>query len=152
MNRRTIFALCAACLSVFTPVSSTAGDFPKGSPDFERSYAAALKKAKESGKPLVVVFSATWCPPCQSNKKNVYPSEPVKVFHDKFIWAYLDTDDETSAKTAKEFGVSGIPHIQFVDKDGKSIDKMVGGSSPEEFAKTLTGILAKIKGATSAGK
>ena len=33
-------------------------------------------------------------------KKSVYPSDAVKPLHDKFVWAYLDTDDEDNAKIA----------------------------------------------------
>ena len=76
-------------------------------------------------------------------KKKVYPSEAVKGFHDKFIWAYLDADEAANEKPMKDFGVSGIPHIEFLGTDGKSVGKQVGGSSPEDFAKKLDGVLKK---------
>lgn len=121
-----------------------ASDFPKGSPKFEDSYRSAMNDAKKTGKPVVLVFSASWCPPCQVMKKSVYPSEAVKPFHDKFIWAYLDVDDNSTEKAAKQYGVNGIPHIEFVDAEGKAvIEKQVGSSSPEAFAKRLTEVLAK---------
>lgn len=132
----TTLGLVAAGLN-----TASAKDFPKGSPKFETRYSTALKKAEKEGKPLLVVFSAVWCGPCQANKKDVYPSEAVKPYHDKFVWVYLDTDEQRNAKIAQEFGVTGIPHIQFLDKDGKSIGKTIGGTTPEGFAKTLAGIL-----------
>ncbi len=73
----------------------------------------------------------------------MYPSEAVKAFHDKFVWAYLDVDDSGNNRAAEKAGVSGIPHIQFLDSEGNEIGKQVGGTSPEAFAKTLEGILAK---------
>jgi thioredoxin-like negative regulator of GroEL len=96
-----------------------------------------------AGKPLVVVFSAPWCPPCQANKKTVYPNDQVKPYHDKFVWVYLDTDVKKNAAAAKQFSVSGIPHIEFVSKDGTSIDKKIGGTNPRSFAKTLKKVLRK---------
>ncbi|MEM8954454.1 MAG: thioredoxin family protein [Verrucomicrobiota bacterium] len=125
--------------------SVMAGEFPDGSPDFETDYDKALASAKEAGKPLLVVFSASWCPPCQANKQNVYPSDAVKKYHDKFVWAYLDTDKANNGEVARSFGVSGIPHIQFVSSDGKPLDSTVGGTSPELFAKQLDGVLEKAK-------
>jgi thiol:disulfide interchange protein len=152
MNRRFLLAMASVALAgVFaTRPSLAAGhDFPDGSPKFETKYKSALAEAKKTGKPVIVVFSASWCGPCQANKKNVYPSDAVKPYHDKFVWAYLDTDEKANAKAAEEFGVSGIPHIQFLDKNGKSIDKQVGGTSPDAFAKKLEAVLAKAGSAPS---
>jgi len=122
-----------------------ASDFPKGSPAFKDSSTSAISAAKKSGKPIIMVFSAAWCPPCQMMKKEVYPSAEVKAFHDKFIWAYLDVDDERNEEIASKFGVQGIPHIEFLDSSGKEIDKQIGANSPEDFAKTLSSVLAKVK-------
>jgi thiol:disulfide interchange protein len=145
MNRRSLFTLAAAAVAglFIATTSFGAHDFPPGSPKFETKYKSALAEAKKTGKPIIAVFSAVWCGPCQANKKNVYPSEAVKPYHDKFVWAYLDADDAGNKKVMEEFKVSGIPHIQFLDKDGKSIDKQVGASTPEAFAKKLEGVLAK---------
>ena len=122
-----------------------ASDFPNGSPEFKDSSTYALSAAKKSGKPVVMVFSAAWCGPCQTMKKEVYPSAAVKAFHDKFIWAYLDIDDERNERVSKKFGVSSIPHIEFLNAEGKEIDKQIGSNSPEDFAKTLESVLAKVK-------
>lgn len=126
--------------------ASSAADFPKGSPAFEHKLSEALSKAKAEGKPVIAVFSAVWCGPCQMMKKDVYPSREVKKFHDKFVWAYLDTDDSANSADATKYGVSGIPHIQFLDAEGKPVDKQVGSSSPDEFAKTLKDVLKKAGG------
>ena len=135
--------LALATLTLALP--ALAGDFPKGSPNFAHSYADAMSAAKASGKPVILVFSAVWCPPCQAMKKGVYPSDDVKAYHDKFVWAYLDVDEASNEAAARQFGVEGIPHIQFLSADGKALDKQVGGSSSKEFAGTLATIL-KISG------
>jgi thiol:disulfide interchange protein len=151
MNRRSIFALAAAAvagLSVATYTYAAGHDFPAGSPKFETKYKSALAEAKKTGKPIIAVFSATWCGPCQNAKKTVYPSEAVKPYHDKFVWVYLDVDEAGNKKAAEEYGVSSIPHIQFISKDGKALSKQVGAPSPEGFAKLLEGVLAKAGPAT----
>ncbi len=132
-----------ALAAIFAATTSFAADFPKGSPKFETSLKSALSEAEKTGKPVIAVFSAVWCGPCQDMKKNVYPSDAVKAYHDKFVWAYLDTDEASNAKAGEKYGVSGIPHIQFLDKSGKALDKQVGSSSAEDFAKTLEGVLSK---------
>jgi thioredoxin-like negative regulator of GroEL len=149
---KTLTRSLALALAVLAACSvALASDFPKGSPKFEDSLRAALSDAKKNGKPVVAVFSAVWCGPCQTMKNNVYPSDAVKAYHDKFNWAYLDTDNNRNARDGEKFGVSGIPHIQFLDAAGKPIDKQVGSSSPEAFAQTLEGVLKKAgAGATAA--
>jgi len=121
-----------------------AADFPNGSPKFITSYAAALKASIESGKPVVLIFSSAWCPPCQANKHNVYPSPAVQPFHDKFVSACLDTDQDANVSAMQKFGVTGIPHIQFLDKTGKSLGSAIGGTTPDEFASLLQATLKKV--------
>lgn len=138
--KKTILLALAAATSL-----ALASDFPNGSPDFKNSSSTALSAAKKSGKPVILVFSAAWCPPCQAMKHDVYPSDAVKPLQDKFVWAYLDVDDERNGAAASKYGVNGIPHIEFLNADGKEIDKQIGGTSPEVFAKTLESVLAKAK-------
>ena len=135
--------LAVAALAVTS--FSLASDFPEGSPTFVSTLAEAKTKAAAEGKPVIAVYSAVWCPPCQAMKKNVYPSKEVKKFHDKFVWAYIDTDEKSNGPDAEKAGVTGIPHIQFLDKDGKEIGKQVGGTSPDDFVKTLEKMLKKAK-------
>ncbi len=127
-----------------------AADFPKGSPKFESVLGTALSKAKKENKPVIAIFSAVWCPPCQAMKHDVYPSDAVKPYHDKFVWAYLDADASSNQAAMKKFDVSGIPHIEFLNQDGKSLGKQVGSSSADSFAKTLKDILKKEGAATTA--
>jgi thiol:disulfide interchange protein len=137
------FAACAALIICSVP-AARAADFPEGSPGFKTSLPAALKEAKKEGKPVIAIYSAVWCGPCQQMKHKVYPSAQVKPFHDKFVWAYLDADDEkANAADMQKFGVEGIPHIQFLSSSGKPIDKQIGSSSPEEFVEKLQSVLKK---------
>ncbi|TDU64612.1 thioredoxin-related protein [Prosthecobacter fusiformis] len=122
-----------------------AADFPEGSPKFGTDYNAALEQAKKENKPVILVFSAAWCGPCQSMKKTVYPSKEVTPLHDKFVWAYLDIDQEANSTAATKYNVEGIPHIQFVGADGKDLGNQVGSSSSPEFAGTLEKVLSKTK-------
>lgn len=136
--KKTILLILAAATSL-----TLASDFPKGSPDFKDTTATAMSAAKKSGKPVILVFSAAWCPPCQTMKRDVYPSAEVKAFHDKFVWAYIDIDDPRNESAATKYGVNSIPHIEFLSAEGKEISKQIGGTSSKDFAKTLQNVLAK---------
>jgi thioredoxin-related protein len=139
--------LTIIALALGATTSAIAGDFPEGSPAFEHKLADALSKAKKEDKPVIAIFSAVWCGPCQTMKKNVYPSSQVKPYHSKFVWAYIDADEKGNAADMSKFNVTGIPHLEILDKDGKSIGKQIGSSSPADFVKTLEGALKKAGGA-----
>lgn len=141
-----LFTLLTAALTLATCAMAeapAAHEFPKGSPKFGTSYKAALEQAKKEHKPAILVFSASWCGPCQAMKKNVYPSKEVTPLHDKFVWAYLDADQEENAAPMKKYGVEGIPHIQFVSADGKPLGNQIGSTTPEDFVGTLNTVLKK---------
>ncbi len=142
MKTRSFLGLALSAICAL-PFSASAGEFPKGSPEFIINYDELLAKQKETGKPAVIIFSATWCSPCQVMKNKVYPSAAVKPFHDKFLWAYLDADDPLNKKAQEKYAVSGIPHIEFLNPAGKSIGQQEGSRSPKDFSKKLEEILAK---------
>lgn len=142
MKTRSFLVLIASTFACGL-MQSPAADFPAGSPAFITNFQKLQALQKSTGKPAVVVFSAVWCGPCQTMKKQVYPSAEVKPYHDKFLWVYLDADDASNKKAMEKFGVQGIPHIEFLDATGKSLQKQVGSVAPEAFAKILEETLAK---------
>lgn len=138
--KKLIALLAAACL-----LPAFAADFPKGSPKFGTDYQAALAASKKENKPAILVFSASWCGPCQQMKKAVYPSKEVAALHDQFVWAYLDVDVEANAAAAQKYGVQGIPHVQFIGANGKALGSQVGSVPAADFAGTLNQVLEKTR-------
>lgn len=137
--KTVLLLLASAALTVCLHAS----DFPSGSPKFATSADTVMAAAKTNGKPTIMVFSASWCGPCQEMKKDVYPSAAVKPFHDQFNWAYLDIDVAANTKLFESHKLESVPHLLFLDATGKTIDQQEGGSTPDEFAKKLTQVLKK---------
>ncbi len=125
-----LLALAWACYQVWGPVKGR-------EPAFLADPLSAKERAKRTGKPLVLVFSASWCGPCVYMKKRVYPSEEVQPFHEKFLWAYVDVDSPENRPLAAAAGVTGIPHIQLFSASGVDLGSVIGQCSAEEFAATL---------------
>jgi len=92
-----------------------------------------------TGKPLIVEFWATWCPPCRESIPHL--NQLYKKFHDKGLQAVGITDEDAATvraftkdvpidypvgfdragKYSAQFGITGIPHALLVDKGGKII-------------------------------
>jgi thiol-disulfide isomerase/thioredoxin len=104
-------------------------------PDLKLEYLQG--KPEIAGKPLILEFWATWCPPCRKSiphLNEIYSKNKDKglviigVTNEKrsVVEKFLkDTKMEyfpaIDAKLGSTFGVSGIPHAVLVDKTGKII-------------------------------
>ena len=97
------------------------------------------KKPDTDGKPMIVEFWATWCPPCRESIPHL--NEIYAKYKDKGLQVVGITDEDRAkimkfekevpieysvgldngGKYAKPFGIQGIPHAVLVDKSGKVV-------------------------------
>jgi thioredoxin 1 len=89
----------------------------------------------ESDAPVVVDFTAAWCPPCRvmSPILDELAEERPDV---RFV--KLDVDDNT--ETAVRYGVLSMPTFM-VFRDGEPVLKLVGARSKRRFADELAAVL-----------
>lgn len=89
-----------------------------------------------SAAPVMVDFYADWCGPCKMLAPLV--DELAKEYEGKAKIFKLNVDE--SMDTAQTYGVMSIPTLIFF-KDGKEVDRTVGGLSKEALEERLKALL-----------
>lgn len=78
-----------------------------------------LSSSVETGKPVLLVFTASWCPPCQVMKHEVWTDPTVRQMADsEYHPVLLDIDLEESYPAAEKYHVESIPTILVLDSKG----------------------------------
>jgi thiol-disulfide isomerase/thioredoxin len=83
---------------------------------------AALAEADRRGLPVLVDFSATWCPPCIAMQHDVWPDAEVgRLIEARVVPVMIDVDRDP--RTAERFEVTGVPTILVLDADGRVLQQ-----------------------------
>lgn len=111
-------------------------------PGWADGMPAGQAVAAERDKPMVVLFTAGWCPPCQALKKNVLTRGEVRsALQADFVPVQIDLTDTSSdnpnAAVAQRYGVSGIPAVIAMSPEGEPIEAYTGRHTPEGFTAWL---------------
>jgi thiol:disulfide interchange protein len=101
------------------------------------SYGDALARARQEGKPVLLIFTAPWCGPCQKMKNEVYPSAPVQAVAGRLVWHTVDVDQRENQALARQHGVRSIPTLVIIDAEGQVKARITGGRSPRDLAEWL---------------
>lgn len=90
-------------------------------------YTTAFEKAQVGDKPLLVLVTATWCPPCQAMKNTTIPQLMQKDAFKNCHFAAVDFDAEHDIAMQLTEG-KGVPQlIMFEKRDGKWIRRRIAG-------------------------
>jgi thiol-disulfide isomerase/thioredoxin len=112
---------------------------------WEHRLEDALKKAKSSGKPVMIDFWADWCGWCHRLDQTTYVDpEVTRIVGSDFIALKIDTEaGKRSADIATKYGVQSLPTIAFISPTGRPIDRVSGFQGPGPFPRTLETVRAK---------
>ena len=113
---------------------------PRGFPTLD----AALARAKEENKPIVIDFNAEWCVPCRKMEKVTFADARVKALLERCVFLSVDTDRQP--ELSKRLGVVGLPDIRFALPDGRIVRTLRGFKDAETFARELDQLLSRVEG------
>ena len=101
-------------------------------------YASAQQLASDSGKPMLLFFTADWCVPCRIMKRQVLADEEVmKVINAQLVPIMLYQDEPGNDELFSRYNVQGTPITIVTDAMGNVLTYAVGGISKIEFLELI---------------
>jgi thioredoxin-like negative regulator of GroEL len=112
---------------------------------WEHRLEDALKKARASGKPVLIDFWAEWCGWCHRLDQTTYADpEVARLMTTEFVPLKIDTEaGKRSTEIAYKYNVQSLPTIAFISPSGRLIDRVSGFQGPGPFPRTLQAVKAK---------
>lgn len=157
INRFNLFILPILCIlpgcwaSPANPTSPSKHT-PSPSPDqlcseipFLTEYSEAVEIAKQWNKPILLVFTASWCPFSQQMLQHTFRDPEVVRLSKQFVCVQIDI--EKTPQLVNSFRVRNLPTVQILSPAATSLVARQGYLSEKELAvylqQTLHAIAAR---------
>ena len=102
--------------------------------------AVAANDPRGGTKPILLMFTADWCGPCQAFKASVLRDSRVSAAINRscrFEKVDLTSWKGQPAAVASRYGVDGVPTLILVNSRGHEIARYGGPDDPDAFARWL---------------
>lgn len=127
----------AAYQEVFRGLRAKASKRGHGLPDnWLTDFDEALAESKKTGKPVLAMFSASWCGPCKMMIATVYPTKDAKKALADFVPVYIDS--EKKRDLASKNDIRAFPTFKCFTPEGELADDHVGATQTAGFIELLT--------------
>ncbi len=101
---------------------------------------AAFDQAAQDQRPLLLDFSAEWCPPCQVLAAEVLHDPDNAADLAGFVVLEVDADDPVSWPLKDRYQVGGYPTVIAAGPDGTELGRHVGYDTEAEFRAWLANL------------
>jgi len=145
---RPHLVLCA-CLAVSIASIAACGGGEKSDSGIAwlESVDSGLAVSSRTGRPVMIDFTASWCPPCRAMEDSTFSDPAVIERSRSFVPVRIDVDEqrETAEEyggNARKYGGTGIPNILFLSGSGRRLEHLVGFHGPDSLAAVMDSVLS----------
>jgi thiol-disulfide isomerase/thioredoxin len=150
-------SVCAAIILLLTSAPLPAAE-QTGSPPIERdsrlawsqSYDVGTKVAAMEKSPVLLFFTASWCPWCRKLESEVLTDVKVATELRKFVCVKLDVDKNHDVAMA--YGVVSMPRVVVINTRSEIIGDWLGYHNAGEFLRLLADIQSYVNEAAGTKK
>jgi len=89
-----------------------------------QTFDQAKQLSQQSGRPILLIFGASWCHWCQKMEQETLTDSGVKSSMMKYVFVKIDTDRDKSSTS--QFGVRGLPTSVIANSSGQEVKKQEG--------------------------
>lgn len=105
---------------------------------WQSDLARAQQEAKIAGKPVLVYFTADWCPPCQLLRRYVWSDVAVERAMQSYVPVRIDIDKDPAL--ALRYGADqALPLLVVLDNEGNVVRTYDGGPEAAQMVEWLNG-------------
>lgn len=102
---------------------------------WEKELDKGLDRARNEGKPVVMVLYAEWCSWCERFFNESIQDQRVKSRYDRYVWVKINSDVEK--QFMEKYEQKGFPMIVLLSSDGKTLKKTEGFMAGDAFYREL---------------
>lgn len=144
MKKIALILILISTLAMAGKAQSMYGDQVKADVKMKYLYSLeeALKKARETDKPIFVNCFGDWAVPCHAMNKYVFSDQAFADWADKhFVNLFIDVTSPEGKPFAKKYNTQTLAHFVVLDPEGNLIYRIVGGHQLPEFQEILANAL-----------
>lgn len=117
--------------------------------EWVRSEREALKLARDENRPVMVEFTAKWCPPCQKLESSFFSRVNIVSLSYMMVPLRIDATTETAEvrRLIGKYGVVGWPTVLFLTPQGSQLkDLRVSDYDPGAIEEGMKDAICRTKG------